>query len=65
MTLSSFEPAEFILGDGNGDGVINLLDVAPFVDAITGGTFVPAADINKDGSVNLLDVAPFVALLVG
>lgn len=61
VTLSNFEPAEFVLGDVNGDGVVNLLDVAPFVDAIPDGTFVPAADINNDGSVNLLDVAPFVA----
>lgn len=54
-----------ILGDVNGDGLVNLLDVAPFVDAVSNGIFVAEADINQDGLVNLLDVAPFVDLLAG
>ncbi|MEM9411154.1 MAG: PKD domain-containing protein, partial [Planctomycetota bacterium] len=53
------------LGDINGDGLVNLLDVAPFVDAIGSGEYVPAADINGDGLVNLLDVNPFIDLLNG
>ena len=51
------------LGDMNLDGVVNLLDVAPFVQALSNGNFVPAGDINKDGTVNLLDVSGFVDLL--
>ena len=51
------------LGDVNLDGVVNLLDVAPFVERILTGTFQAEADINQDGEVNLLDVAPFVELL--
>ena len=54
-----------IIGDVNCDGVVNLLDVAPFVDAITNGSDSFKADINGDGSVDLLDVTPFVALLAG
>ena len=50
-------------GDTNNDGDINLLDVAPFVDALLSGNYVAAADINCDGTVNLLDVAPFIELL--
>ena len=53
------------LGDLNGDGNINLLDVAAFVDALSSGVFVAEADINRDGSINLLDVQPFVDLLAG
>ena len=56
---------EIILGDVNCDGEVSLLDVAPFVDAISKGTFIDKADINQDGFVNLLDVDPFVALLSG
>ena len=52
-----------MLGDLNGDGVVNLLDVGPFVAALSGGNFVAAADINQDGAVNLLDVEPFIDLL--
>ncbi len=54
-----------LVGDINDDGVVSLLDVAPFVALISSGGFNPAADINCDGLVNLLDVAPFVELLSG
>ena len=64
VILSDFEPG-FILGDVNGDGAVNLLDVQPFIVVLTTGPFNPAADINMDGQVNLLDVGPFVALLSG
>ena len=52
-------------GDVNMDGVVNLLDVEPFVDAVTNGSFIQEADVNCDGVINLLDVAPFVELLSG
>ncbi len=54
-----------ILGDVNGDGIVSLLDVDPFVEAIATSTFIPEADVNQDGIVNLLDVDPFVDLLSG
>ena len=57
--------SEVLLGDVNGDGVVNLLDVAPFVEVLADGTFVPEADINQDGAVNLLDVGPFIQILGG
>ena len=56
---------EVLKGDVNGDGVVDLLDVGPFVDALTDGTFIPEADANCDGVVDLLDVGPFVDLLTG
>ena len=52
-------------GDVNLDGEVNLLDVAPFVDALQSGQYQAEADVNKDGLVNLLDVQPFVDLLAG
>lgn len=54
-----------LVGDVNCDGVIDLLDVQPFVDQITSGIFDAKADIDGNGSVDLLDVGPFVALLGG
>ena len=54
---------EVVIGDINRDGIINLLDVLPFVEAISAGSFDDAADLNRDNIVNLLDIAPFVDLL--
>ena len=55
----------FLLGDVNCDGVVDLLDVNPFVELLTNGGFSPKADINQDGILDLLDVNPFVQLLTG
>lgn len=54
-----------ILGDVNHDGIVDLLDIAPFVELLTTGGTQIEADINQDGTVNLLDVQPFVDLLNG
>ncbi len=60
-----FTPNTLLLGDVNLDGMIDLLDVAPFVELVSSGTFQIEADFNEDGLVNLLDVAPFIAALSG
>lgn len=52
-----------VLGDVNGDGTVNFLDISPFISMISTGTFVCEADINGDGIVNFLDISPFIALL--
>ena len=54
---------DFLVGDINGDGAVNLLDVEPFVELVSSGEFDKAGDINGDGVVNLLDVAGFIKLL--
>ncbi len=54
-----------LLGDLNGDGEFNLLDVQPFVDLLSNSEFDPAADFNGDGEVSLLDVSLFVEGLTG
>ena len=55
----------FVPGDVNCDGEANLLDVDPFVGAISTGEYNVKADCNQDGVVNLLDVDPFIAILGG
>ena len=54
-----------LYGDVNLDGVVTLLDVAPFVSHLAAGTFQAEADCNMDGSVNLLDVESFIQLVGG
>lgn len=56
---------EFALGDVNQDGTVNLLDVRPFLDAISNNSFIEEADVNCDGAVNLLDVCVFVDIVSG
>lgn len=59
-------PCTNLIGDLNGDGMVTLLDVAPFVSAIQDtSTFDCEADINQDGTDDLLDVQPFVTLVLG
>ena len=62
---NGFNDAIVLRGDANLDGVVNLLDVAAFVDTISSGIYLPEADVNNDSSIDLFDVAPFVALLSG
>lgn len=61
-------------GDMNCDGAVNILDINPFVMAISDPTgyatmfpdcSIELGDINKDGNTNILDINPFVNLLAG
>ena len=52
-----------MFGDINLDGVVNLLDVGPFIDLLSSGQFQLEADLNRDNEVNLLDIQPFVNAL--
>ena len=51
------------LGDVNRDGVVNFLDIAPFIAALTSEEVQPEADINGSGTVDFLDIAPFILIL--
>ena len=47
------------------DGVVNFLDISPFISLLSGGGFLEQADINGDGQVNFLDISPFIGILSG
>ncbi len=65
MDISSLLEEPFVLGDVNNDGVVNNLDISPFVTLLlTFGDYNVRADINGDGLVNNLDISGFVALLL-
>ena len=57
--------AEFLCGDVNLDGSVDLLDVGPLIELLNNNEFQLEADINGDGFVNLLDIGPFVDKLSG
>ncbi len=62
------EPAvDFILGDANGDGYVNVTDVTMAIAYALGGLNddeinLKAADINMDGSVNVADVTKIIEI---
>ena len=55
----------FELGDVNQDGMVDFLDITPFIAVVTGGGFQFEADTNGDGEVDFLDIVPFINLLTG
>ena len=56
---------QVVYGDVNIDGMVNLLDVMPFVLLLSNTNYQLEGDFNKDGFVNLLDVSPFIESLTG
>jgi hypothetical protein len=66
--------SSFVLGDTNGDGVLNNFDIAPFELRLTNpaaytqqfptvGDWPARGDINHDGVFNNFDISPFEQLL--
>ena len=54
-----------LLGDVSTDGVVDFLDIGPFIGVLSSGGQQAEADINEDGVVDFLDVGPFIAILSG
>jgi len=54
-----------LLGDVNLDGVVDFLDISPFISVLATGVFQEEADVNGDGSVNFLDISPFIVVIAG
>ena len=55
----------FILGDMNGDGALNILDVVALVNMIlSGADYNPLGDLNNDGALNILDVVMLANIIL-
>ena len=55
-----------LLGDINGDSIINVLDVIQLVNMALGNQEpdYSTADVNQDGAINVLDVVQVVNLIL-
>ena len=60
---STPEPSS--LGDVNQNGVVDFLDIAPFIGLLASNTFLLEADCNEDGVIDFLDIAFFIQILAG
>ena len=54
-----------LIGDVNLDGVVDFLDISPFIALLSAGNFQAQADCDENGEVNFLDISPFIAILSG
>ena len=56
-----------LVGDSNGDGTLNVLDVVLSVNAVLCGTscYNSCNDINTDGTLNVLDIVLLVGIVLG
>ena len=53
-----------VLGDVNGDSIVNIQDVILLVSSILTGQTGDSGDINTDGTVNILDVIQIVNIIL-
>ena len=63
VTVPDGDEPMVLRGDVNVDGLVNFLDIAPFISRLSGGEPQAEADVNEDGVVNFLDIAPFIQAL--
>ena len=63
--VTSLVSADVVLGDVDLNGVVNFLDIAPFIGVLSTVEFQAEADTNQSGEVNFLDISPFIAILAG
>ena len=54
-----------MLGDINGDAVLNVLDIISIVDTILAGEYISIGDLNEDGYLNVGDVVILVNVILG
>ena len=53
-----------LLGDVNLDGVVNFLDIVPFINLLANtNVFQEEGDLNEDGVINFRDISPFIQVL--
>ncbi len=54
-----------MLGDINGDDILNILDLVSLVNLILLGEYMDTGDLNEDGTLNILDVVLLANLILG
>ena len=73
MTFKGYteeEPPDGTLGDYNGDGIVNVLDIVQIMKLILATTTpteeqLAAADMNDDGIINILDLVQIMQIIIG
>ena len=59
-----FETGDFIIGDINGDSLVNIQDVILTVNLILSMEYNGFADLNSDGNIDVLDIVQIVNIIL-
>ena len=63
--ISNEESEQFLLGDMNSDGLLNVLDVVSLVNIILNDDdYIVLGDMNQDGVLNVLDIVQLVNIIL-
>ena len=67
---ASDKPTQPVAGDVNGDGSVDVADIAAVISVMAGDTLgeerlADAADVNGDGSVDVADIAAIISIMAG
>ena len=54
---------EAVKGDVNGDGVVDVADIASIITVMAAGSYSTAADVNGDGWVDVADIASVISIM--
>jgi len=63
FSVENLFDANLFLGDANDDGVVNFMDIYPFIQVLISGQYEINCDINRNGVVNFQDIQPFIDIL--
>ena len=63
--IVQYYPEESVVGDINGDQIVNIQDIILIINMILAGNNDAAGDINSDGTVNILDVVQMINIILG
>jgi len=63
--LTNIVCLEDIIGDVNGDQMLDILDIVLMINMVLSNEYNSVADVNEDGIVNILDVILMVNILIG
>ena len=64
--ISNDESEQYLLGDMNSDGLLNVLDVVSLVNTILNDDdYILFGDMNQDGLLNVLDIVQLVNIILG
>ena len=58
------EEGNYIPGDANGDGIINIADIVAIVDLILNAEYDESSDINNDYMLNINDIIELVNIII-